>query len=235
MQRAAADFDEADLRVRLLEVDLRTANAQREVAANRLDHLAELARAEGLTPIVRSHHAPERPVRVRQGPRSDKELSGARLREAAIQSVLRRGEVDRPVHHSEWLAWLRADGYEPAGKKPENVFLTQIGRSPLVRRASESGFYVLAPGRITELQGEIRDLQEQLATLPPPDQMSMLGDERARRQTLQGEIKRAERSLQEAWRMLSLTPPPGAEPGEGDDEDWSARAWIDAWDAPMAD
>lgn len=228
LDRAAASFDDADLRVRLLEVEMQAAEAQREIAATRLSHLNELAAAQGVPQVRRSNVVSQPTSRVRQAPRSDHELSGAKLREAAIQSVLRRGEVDRPIHHAEWLAWLRADGCEPAGKKPENVFLTQIGRSPLVQRTDEAGFYVVTPARIGELQAAIRALDEQIAALPAPDQMSMLGDERQRRQALQAEMGRTERQLQEAWRMLSLTAPPGAEPGEDEDEDWPVRAWITA-------
>lgn len=210
MERAAEAYDQTDLRVRILEVELQAARGQREVAANRLEHLGELARSQGLTPVLRVAPEVARNVRLRQGPRSENELSGARLREAAIQSVLERGEVNRPIHHTQWLAWLRADGFEPAGKRPENVFLTQIGRSPLVRRGEEPGFYVVEPNLVGELQDQLRELHEQFATLPPPDQMSLIGDGRQRRQELQTDINRTERMLQEAWRLLSAASPQGA-------------------------
>lgn len=225
MERAAEAYDEADLRVRILEVELQAAQAAREVAANRLDHLGDLARSQGITPVTRA--APEAPrnVKVRQGPRSENELSGARLREAAIQSVLERGEVNRPIHHTQWLAWLRADGFEPAGKRPENVFLTQIGRSPLVRRGEEPGFYVVEPRRVVELQEQLRVLHDRFATLPPADQMSLIGDGRERRQELQIAINRTERALHEAWTMLSSAPPPDAAPQDEDDVG-SVDAWL---------
>lgn len=225
MERAAGAYDEADLRVRILEVELQAAQAEREIAANRLEHLCELARSQGVTPVLRAAPEVTRNVKVRQGPRSENELSGARLREAAIQSVLERGEVNRPIHHTQWLAWLRADGFEPAGKRPENVFLTQIGRSPLVRRGDEPGFYVVEPRRVVELQDQLRSLHEQFGTLPPPDQMSLIGDGRERRQELQTDINRIERALQEAWKTLSSTPPPDGAPQDEDDVD-SVDAWL---------
>jgi hypothetical protein len=226
MERAAQAYDEADLRVRILEVELEAAQAEREIAANRLDHLGELARSQGVTPVLRVTPEVTRNVKVRQGPRSENELSGARLREAAIQSVLKRGEVNRPIHHTQWLAWLRADGFEPAGKRPENVFLTQIGRSPLVRRGVEPGIYVVEPGLVIELEEQLRALHEQFATLPPPDQMSLIAEQGQRSQQLQIDINRVARQLHEAWRMLSLTAPPEAVDENQADDEWSPEAWF---------
>jgi hypothetical protein len=229
IERAVAAYDDAEFQSGLLRADLQAAEARRDAAFQHLQHLGELADAQGIAyavPVKRADEStPRSPEPVSR--RSDRELSGAALREASIHAALKRGEVRRPVHHTQWLAWLRADGYEPAGKKPENVFLTQLGRSPLVVRAEQPGCYVLEPGRILLLQDAIRSLHEQFAALPSPDQLSMLGDDaRRRRQQLQTEIARAERLLHEGWRMLSLVAPPDAAPSSEDDEDWPARAWL---------
>lgn len=46
-------------------------------------------------------------------------------------------------------------------------------------------------------------LHQRLAELPPPGQLMLIGDARATRRDLQQQITRAERRLEEAWRMLT--------------------------------
>lgn len=224
---AVESHAQATLHVNVLQAELDAAQASRQITERHLRQLIDLGRAQGLDidhaalPIA---PVPE-PVARRRVVPDDRLLAGARLREAAVRAALRRGEVRRPVHHAEWLAWLRDDGFEPAGKRPENVFLTQIGRSPLVRRAGEPGFYVIDPDLVVDLQHEVTKNAAQFALIPPPDQMNMLGDDdRQRRQALRTEIARGERAIQEAWRLLSSEPPP--EIRASGEEEWSAQLWL---------
>ncbi len=232
IEEAIDSHAQATLHVNVLQAELDAAQANRQISERRLLQLIDLARSQGLDvdnaalPLV----PVAEPAAKRRVVADDRFVAGARLREAAVRAALRRGEVRRPVHHGEWLAWLRADGLEPAGKKPENVFLTQIGRSPLVRRAGEPGYYVIDPDLVVELQHQVTQMAAQFALIPPPDQMNMLGDDdRQRRQALRTEIARGERAIQEAWRLLSSEPPP--EVRANSDEEWSAQAWLGPSDA----
>lgn len=70
-------------------------------------------------------------------------LRGARIREAAVRVLAANTQADAPVHYRDWFKLLTAQGFMPAGKDPLATFLTQIGRSPVVRRSTSAGMYVL--------------------------------------------------------------------------------------------
>jgi hypothetical protein len=139
-------------------------------------------------------------------------LAGAELRAMAVRVALRRAKINEPVHWRRWYGWLRAAGYDAAGKRPENTFLTQLSRSPLVHRSDQDGVYVLELERLRDEQAQLTALHDQLRQLPPPGQTSMLddlGDLRDRRQQLQHSIAQSERALTEMVRVLASEPPPG--------------------------
>lgn len=146
-------------------------------------------------------------------------LAGGELRETIARIALRRNVHGTAVHWRQWLTWLRADGFDAAGKSAEATFQTQLARSPLVRRADRDGVYVLDIERLADLRDEVLTLHQRLAQIPPPDQLMLLGDGRAARRELEQGIARAERALEEAWRMLTEElgdewdgdPPPGAD------------------------
>ena len=130
-------------------------------------------------------------------------LAGAPLRGMIMRVALRLDRVGRPSHWRTWYGWLRDAGYDATGKKPEATFRDQLTRSPLVARHDQDGVYLLDVERFTAVKLELQDLHEQLTRLPPPDQLSMLGETRARRQRLQIAIGRCERTLSEMWEVLS--------------------------------
>lgn len=136
-------------------------------------------------------------------------LAGSELREMIARVGLRRGAVGRAIHWSDWHAWLREAGYDAAGKKREATFLTQLARSPLVRRSHQDGVYVLDVAQLARERERLHLLHARLSQLPAPDQLALLGDLRAQRRDLQNETARAERAVEEMWRVLSLEPPPG--------------------------
>jgi hypothetical protein len=150
-----------------------------------------------------------------QGPSADephsdlRRLAGAKLREMIARVALRQRAVGRSAHWSEWHAWLRDAGFEAAGKKPEATFQTQLTRSPLVRRAAHEGIYVLDLDRFQAERALLNRLHHQLSQLPPPDQLALLGDHREQRRQIQNDIARAERAIEEMWRVLAHEAPPG--------------------------
>lgn len=76
--------------------------------------------------------------------RLDRELSGQRLREVAVE-VLRRRRGRDAVHYREWFSLVRAEGWEVRGRDPLNSFLTEVGRAGGVERVGRrTGMYRLA-------------------------------------------------------------------------------------------
>lgn len=77
--------------------------------------------------------------------RLDRQLRGRRLQEVAVGILRTRAADRRPVHYREWFAYLRAEGYEVAGRDPLATFLTQISRAEGVERVGvRQGLYRLA-------------------------------------------------------------------------------------------
>ena len=86
-------------------------------------------------------------------------LRGPAIRRAAVEVLLAQPEAPQALHYRAWFDVLVAEGYEVAGKEPLAVFLTQLSRSPVVRRGTQSGVYELDPGAPRRL----RDLRNDLA------------------------------------------------------------------------
>ncbi len=91
-------------------------------------------------------------------------LRGPAIREAAVQVLVHRGGIEA-LHYREWFELLTREGYTVAGKNGLAVFLTQLSRSPVVRKGTQSGVYELdrqAPHRhareLERLQREMREL-----------------------------------------------------------------------------
>jgi hypothetical protein len=141
-------------------------------------------------------------------------LRGPAIRRAAVDVL--RSLPDRPqaLHYRAWFDAVRAAGYAVAGKDPLAVFLTQLSRSPVVRRGTQSGVYELdptAPRRLRErldaLHGELRGLTA--APSPTADLTAI----RARRAALTAEISRVEKALEEAEAALGAVREPVAAAG----------------------
>jgi hypothetical protein len=135
-------------------------------------------------------------------------LRGPAIREAAVQVLIAQPEHIEALHYRRWYELLEQAGYAVAGKDPVAVFLTQVTRSPVVRKATEPGTYEVdrqAPLRIRQrlerLQGELRELAA--APQTPVDLSSV----RARRHELDLAISQHERALEEALRVLRPAQP----------------------------
>ena len=136
-------------------------------------------------------------------------LRGPAIREAAVRVLLAQPEPIEALHYREWYELLVGAGFRIAGKDPVAVFLTQLSRSPLVRKASAPGVYEVdrqAPHRIRHrlerLQAELREV-----TVAAPGQVAAaspieLGAVRARRHELDLAISQQERALEEAMHVL---------------------------------
>jgi hypothetical protein len=129
-------------------------------------------------------------------------LRGPAIRATAVQVLLDQSEYIEALHYRRWYELVREAGYAISGKDPLAVFLTQITRSPVVRKSDQAGVYELdrqAPLRLRQrlerLQGELREL----LAVPSGDTPSS----RARRHELDLAISQQERALEEALGVLS--------------------------------
>ena len=194
-----------------------SARLVRAVAAERADlerqraHLAReaaelraaLARIErGLAEIdaqcaLLDRIAPVDPPTEEQPRAASRALRGPAIREAAV-AVLRARNEDRR-HYREWYELLMRAGYEVAGKDPLAVFLTQLGRSPVIRRTGKPGVYALDPTAAQALQARLDRLHRDLKELAGDDLSAI----RARREALTKQIADTEKALDEAARVLA--------------------------------
>jgi hypothetical protein len=138
-------------------------------------------------------------------------LRGPAIRQAAVQVLIAQPDHVEALHYRRWYELLQDAGYAVAGKDPVAVFLTQVTRSPVVRKTMEPGMYEVdrqAPLRIRQrlerLQAELRELAA--APQTPVD----LAAVRARRHELDLAISQQERALEEALRVLRRPEPESA-------------------------
>jgi hypothetical protein len=128
-------------------------------------------------------------------------LRGPEIREAAV-AVLSGTPQAGAIHYRAWYEMLVAAGYAVAGKDPVAVFLTQITRSPVVKRSTQSGVYALDLDAPARLRRELATLESGLREVTSGGSAN-LGEIRARREQLLTEIRKTERGLAEADRVLS--------------------------------
>jgi len=135
-------------------------------------------------------------------------LRGPAIRAAAVRTLLAHPRRPEAMHYREWFELVAQAGYDVAGKDPVAVFLTQLSRSPLVRRATQSGVYELDLEAPTHLRRRLEDLQAQLRELAATASRSTtdLGAVRSRRTALNVEISKVEKALEEAEATLRNAP-----------------------------
>jgi hypothetical protein len=170
------------------------------------------------TPDQRATAVPSRDEASRIGERdadapriiaaSRENLRGPAIREVAVQVLLAEPSLIEAIHYRRWYELVTEAGYAIIGKDPLAVFLTQVTRSPLVRKAAQPGVYEIdrrAPLRIRQrlekLQLELREAT--LDSSSPAD----LAAVRARRHELDIAISQLERALEEAMRVLGRESP----------------------------
>ncbi len=174
-----------------------------------LGRLTDAPRAGGAAVDVRQPPAPALATpEATAGPPSDTTLEilrGPAIREAAVKVVVAQPQRLEALHYRRWYALLQAAGYAVAGKDPLAVFLTQVSRSPVVRKTTKPGVYEVdrqAPLRIRQrlerLQGELREL-----AAATPSAATDLAAVRGHRHELDLAISQHERALEEALRVLS--------------------------------
>jgi hypothetical protein len=210
-RRVEADRDRLLAEVRRADDALSSLDARIGVLNQMLGSGDQASEPSGETPARQTGGPDERPREVTDVPRG-RTLSGPAIREVAVQVLLQQPEYIEALHYRRWYELLREAGYAVAGKDPSAVFLTQITRSPVVRKSTESGVYELdrkatlrLQQRLERLNAELKELRSPVSTEPGASEQT-----RARRRELNLAIGQTERALDEALRVLRRDPPPQA-------------------------
>jgi hypothetical protein len=95
-------------------------------------------------------------------------LRGPAIRRTAVEVLLAHPRQPEALHYRDWFEQVLEAGFQVAGKDPLAVFLTQLSRSPVIRRSTEAGVYELdraAPQRLRttldHLHADLRKLTVQ--------------------------------------------------------------------------
>jgi hypothetical protein len=131
-------------------------------------------------------------------------LRGPAIRRAAVEVLRALPERPQALHYRAWFDAVRAAGFEVAGKDPLAVFLTQLSRSPVVRRGTQSGVYELDPDAPVRLRQRLDALHADLRGLTAaPTATADLTAIRARRAAITTQITQVEKALEEAEAVLA--------------------------------
>lgn len=204
----AADAERADLR-RHRDKLLQTRESLRSELERIEASLEAVRERESLLDRLTGPEAPSAPpvVASRASAASNEPrelLRGPSIRRKAVEVLLRQPERPEALHYREWFELVGQAGFEVAGKDPLAVFLTQLSRSPVVRRSTQSGVYELDRTAAVRLRQQLARLHDDLRGLASkPTEATDLSAMRSRRQELTGEIGRVEKAIQEAEEVLS--------------------------------
>jgi hypothetical protein len=116
-------------------------------------------------------------------------LRGPAIRQVAVAVLTASGRD--ALHYREWYDLLVQQGHVVAGKDPLAVFLTQLSRSPVLRKGARPGHYELDRDAPARLKRKLDRLHREY--LPAA---------RAQRTRIAAEITGTEKQLEEAARLL---------------------------------
>ena len=134
-----------------------------------------------------------------------RELKGPEIRRVAVE-LLTADPMRPALHYRGWYQRLLDAGYVVAGKDGLAVFLTQLSRSPVVRRSTQAGVYEINYDAVPHFEAKRAGLEREMRELLSSEG-SDLATIRARRQELTVAVGQIERALEEA-RELLCTPAP---------------------------
>jgi hypothetical protein len=132
-------------------------------------------------------------------------LRGPAIREVAVSLKAAHRDGDA-LHYRAWFDLLTSAGYQVAGKDPLAVFLTQLSRSPLVRKSTQAGVYEIDREAPHRLARQLSSLQTKLREATSAPSTADLSEIRAQREEFVNAIRHTERALEEAERVLGADP-----------------------------
>lgn len=135
-------------------------------------------------------------------------LRGAKIRETAARILAATSQPDQAVHYRTWYDLLRREGFLPVGKDPLATFLTQIARSPVIRRSTAPGIYSLDFHAVQRESARLAELETQLKEtemLNADATVDEIARARERRSMLTAEVAAARRRHAEILRSLTVS------------------------------
>jgi hypothetical protein len=133
-------------------------------------------------------------------------LRGPAIRREAVRVLLAQPDRPEAMHYRDWFSLLQAHGFPVAGKDPLATFLTQLSRSPAVRKSTQAGVYELDRGALRRLRRRRDELQDELRALTAPGQGAEVSVLRTRRTELNTELGRVEKALEEVELLFTDAP-----------------------------
>ena len=134
-------------------------------------------------------------------------LRGPAIRREAVRVLLAHPDRPEAMHYREWFSLLQAGGFQVAGKDPPATFLTQLSRSPAVRKSTQAGVYELDRGAVRRLRRRQDQLREELRRhTAAPGADADASAVRTRRTELNNELGRVEKSLEEVEPLFIHAP-----------------------------
>ncbi len=125
---------------------------------------------------------------------------------AAVALVRDLPQGEQALHYRQWLVLVEQAGYEIGGQKPAATFLSQLSRSPVIRRTTRPGYYEIDRDAPARLRRRLSTMREELTGAHLDDGAPVdLQDVRQRRAQLVREIERTQRALAEATDALTLS------------------------------
>jgi hypothetical protein len=132
-------------------------------------------------------------------------LRGQAIRETAARLLAASPGAAAPVHYRRVVEVVKNAGYAIAGADPDAVLLTQLTRSPVLRKAGRPGEYQIdfnAPDRLRARLGVLQaDLRQLSDTRIDPSESARA---RENRQRIVTELAHNEKALAEALRCLKI-------------------------------
>ena len=136
----------------------------------------------------------------------DRILRGQAIRETAARLLAASPGAGGPLHYRRIVEVVQNAGYAIARADPDAVLLTQLTRSPVIRKAGRPGEYQIdfnAPDRLRARLGVLHaDLRQLSDTHIDPSESPMA---RENRQRIVTELAHNEKALAEALRCLPAT------------------------------
>jgi chaperonin cofactor prefoldin len=188
-------------------------SAELERIEGSLEELAEretlLDRLTGPT-TARSEPANELERLARRAADDDESvtvLRGPAIRREAVRVLLAHPDHPEALHYRDWFSLVQDDGFRVAGKDPLATFLTQLSRSPAVRKSTQAGVYELDRGALRRLRRRRDELHEELRALTAtPGHGTEVSVLRTRRTELNAELGRVEKALEEVELLFADIP-----------------------------
>lgn len=208
--RLTRELHKLDTRAEALQTALATVERHRTELR---EHLALLARLtwepeESAFAIPTTRPTTHLKAVESDGPPPKHLLRGAKIRETAVLLLASSANPTRPIHYQQWYQLLRDADYGVDARDPKAAFLTQITRSPVVRRTDAPGVYALDLDAPQRLRRQVSELEAMLTTRTGPhadlDDLTRARNDRAKVVRM---LRAAERELDETLRSLGSTPP----------------------------